>query len=171
MKTNHIFLLSTFLFIISITDSFSQKREKWMSNARMDKALKELKSPIEGEQGNWQVIKDGRLVFILTDEASNRMRIFTPVVEEKDVGFGELEKMLTANFHSALDAKYSMYEGFVISIFTHPLKELTEAQLLDALQQVITLADTFGTTFSSTNLIFGGEEQETVSEKEERTEE
>jgi hypothetical protein len=68
--------------------------------------------------------------------------------------------MLAANYHSALDAKYSLYEGFVVTVYTHPLKELTEDQLIDALKQVSTLAHTFGTTFSSTDLIFGEEQEE-----------
>ena len=80
--------------------------------------------------------------------------------------------MLEANFHSALDAKYSMFEGFVISVYTHPLRELTRDQFVDAMGQVVNLAQNFGTTYSSTSLIFGGENSEEKTEekkKEERT--
>lgn len=134
--------------------------QKGMTNKKMDKIFKEEASKVEGTMGNWQMIYEERLLFVLTDEAHNRMRIFTPVVEEKELDERLLKHMLEANFHSALDAKYSLYEGFVVTVYTHPLKELTEAQLKDAMQQVATLAYTFGTTFSSTDLIFG-QEQET----------
>ena len=82
----------------------------------------------------------------------------------------QMSRMLRANFHSALDAKYSVYEGFVVSVFTHPLRELTESQLLDAMRQVAKLAETYGTTYSSTGLIFGGEEEEEQEEESKQLE-
>ena len=97
------------------------------------------------------------------------MRVFTPVLEEDKLKDGQLKKMLEANFHSALDAKYSLYENFVVSVYTHPLKELTSEQFVEAMQQVVVLANTFGTTYSSTGLIFGGtEEEETEQEKKKK---
>ena len=95
------------------------------------------------------------------------MRIFTPVTEEKNLEQGQLKKMLEANFHSALDAKYSLYEGFVISVYTHPLKELQNDQLIDAMRQVVVLSRTFGESYSSTGLIFGGGAEEEGDEKKE----
>ena len=106
----------------------------------------------------------------LTDERNNRMRVFTPIVEEEAASATQMSRMLRANFHSALDAKYSVYEGFVVSVFTHPLRELTESQLLDAMRQVAKLAETYGTTYSSTGLIFGGEEEEEQEEESKQLE-
>ena len=114
---------------------------------------------VDGEEGSWNLLYLERILLVLTDETNNRMRIFTPIIEDKNLDKELLRKMLSANFHSALDAKYSLYNGFVISTFTHPLAELTEAQLKDAMRQVVNLADTFGTTFSSTELIFGSDEE------------
>jgi len=65
--------------------------------------------------------------------------------------------LLEANFDRALDAKYCLYEGFVCSVFTHPLKELQDHQFVDALQQVVNLANNYGTTFTSTDFVFGGD--------------
>lgn len=131
-----------------------------MNNRKLEKALNEAVKEIAGEEGAWHFYYRDRVLFVLTDEDNNRMRIFTPIIEEKEIDAQQMHKMLVANFHSALDAKYSIYEGFVISTYTHPLKELTEGQLLDALSQVINLADTFGTTYSSTELYFGGHSEE-----------
>jgi len=131
-----------------------------MNNVRMDSLLKITVNEIEGTLGSWQMNYGERVVLIITDERANRMRIFSPIVAETDLEEGQLKKMLHANFHSALDAKYSLYEGFVISIFTHPLNELTENQFLDALRQVVVLNHTFGTTYQSTDLIFPGSIQE-----------
>lgn len=143
-----------------------------MTNEIMGRILKAETTNIEGQLGNWQVLYRELPIFILTDESNNRMRIFTPFAQSNTLQPTELHKMLEANFHSALDAKYSMFEGFVISVYTHPLRELTRDQFVDAMGQVVNLAQNFGTTYSSTSLIFGGENSEEKTEekkKEERT--
>jgi len=160
--------LFVFLMLISIAPSaFAQsKDESPMTIKKMEKLLKKEVEDLEGKNGIWQMNYGGKLVLIVTDESANRMRIFSPVIEQEKMEVGVMEKMLTANFHSALDAKYSLYEGFVVSVFTHPLGELTSEQFLDALQQVVVLNLTYGTTFHSTDMIFnpGGVEEEPVKE-------
>lgn len=150
-------ILTTVLILLGLAGAgFSQKE---MNNDRLEKILREEVERIEGEAGSWMVYYGERLLLVMTDEASNRMRVFTPITEQRRIGAEETGRMLEANFHSALDAKYGFYEGFVVSVFTHPLAELTKKQLIDALRQVVTLADTFGTSYSSSNLIFGKEGQ------------
>ena len=127
-----------------------------MNNHKLEEILSKEVDKIEGEAGSWMIYYAEHILLLLTDETNNRMRIFSPIVEEEEITTGVMRKMLHANFHSALDAKYAFYEGFAVSIFTHPLAELSEAQLIDALRQVANLAATFGTTFSSTDLRFGG---------------
>lgn len=127
-----------------------------MTNARMDSILRTLPAEIEGEPGGWTLQVGDTPLVVITDARANRMRIFSPVVEETEVDEAMLAKLLEANFHSALDAKYAVYRGFVVSVFTHPLGELTDAQFEDALLQVLTLTRTYGTTFSSTDKVFGG---------------
>ncbi|MEM9917519.1 MAG: hypothetical protein AAF990_05450 [Bacteroidota bacterium] len=141
-----------------------------MSNQRMDKILREQAEAVEGQIGGWQVTFKNRLLLIITDERANRMRIFTPIAEQQYLGEEGMVKLLEANFHSALDAKYCLYDDFIISVFTHPLQELTEGQFVDALKQVATLADNFGTTYSSTDFIFapGAEEKEAPEKNDKR---
>ena len=116
----------------------------------------------------WQVVYQERYLFILTDETNNRMRIFTPFAEEKEMEQAEYQNMLIANFHSALDAKYCLYEGFIVSVFTHPLRELTRTQFIDAMQQVVYLANNYGTSYSSTELIFSPSTEELSEEEKEK---
>lgn len=125
-----------------------------MTVKRMERIFKRHADKVQGQPGAWEVYSGGRVLLVFTDEASNRMRIFSPIRESESLHREELETLLEANFYSALDAKYSLWEGFVISVFTHPLKELTEAQLVDAMHQVSKLAKTYGSTYSSTDLIF-----------------
>ncbi len=136
-----------------------------MDDKKLEKIMRKEGIKLEGERGSWLAYYQERALLVLTDERNNRMRIFTPIISEEEIGSIQMERMLRANFHSALDAKYSIYEGYVVSVFTHPLRELTETQLLDAMQQVARLAETFGTTYSSTELIFGGDEEEEKQEK------
>lgn len=164
-----LFLVIFLAIICSTGTLYAQKKTKVqpMTNALMGKILEEKTSKVEGENGLWSVELGERVLYVITDEANNRMRIFTPILGQSDLEEEHKEKMLEANFHSALDAKYGIYQDIVVSLFTHPLGELTEPQFVDALYQVVNLANTFGTTYSSTGLIFGGgqEEEEEDSEK------
>lgn len=101
------------------------------------------------------------------DENANRMRIITPIVETKELEEDQLLNMLVANFHSALDVKYALSDEIIWSVFIHPLKELSDNQVLDAIDQVFSAAATFGTTYSSTNLVFPGntKKKETPKQK------
>lgn len=158
-----IHVLFTFLFLFSFSLLSAQSE---MSNALMHEIFTEEVDEMEGGFGVWQLSYGGRLLLVVTDSSANRMRIFTPVFDQSMMEEGQMEKMLEANFHSALDAKYCLYEGYVVSVYTHPLRELTKEQLIDAMRQVVILADTFGTTYQSTDMIFGGgaEEEPKVNE-------
>lgn len=155
MKFLKIILL---LNICLLTTQFAVAQK--MNNKAMGKIFKKVATNLDGELGAWEVTYKERIMLVLTDETNNRMRIFTPIAAEEEIGAREFKIMLEANFHSALDAKYSLYNGYVISVFTHPLKELSETQLVDALSQVAVLANNFGTTYSSTDLLFGVETEE-----------
>lgn len=161
-----IALLVSLLLTLSSVCTHAQR----MDNKRMLKAFEKAAIQVEGEPGAWMAYFNDYILLVITDERNNRMRIFTPIVEEEAASPAQMSRMLKANFHSALDAKYSVYEGFVVSVFTHPLKELTEGQLLDAMRQVAKLAETFGTTYSSTELIFGEEEEEKEKKEEQPVE-
>ncbi|MEM7595784.1 MAG: hypothetical protein AAF383_30500, partial [Cyanobacteria bacterium P01_A01_bin.83] len=63
-------------------------------------------------------------------------------------------KMMVANFHTALDARYAISNGVVVTTFIHPLSSLQERDLLSALNQVSSLAETFGTSYTSGEVLF-----------------
>jgi hypothetical protein len=154
------------LFTLFCLTSFAQ--EGPMNNKRMAVIIRAEVEKVEGEDGAWQIFYGGKPLMILTDEPNNRMRIFSPILEEEKLEEGQMKKLLEANFHSALDAKYSLYNGFVISVFTHPLGALQKDQFIDAMQQVVNLSENFGTSYSSTGLIFGGGVQGEEENKDER---
>ena len=128
-----------------------------MTNEKMSKILLREAEEVEGDAGRWQFKFKDLQLYILTDENANRMRIMTPIVEEKDLKKEQYKVMLEANFDKALDAKYSIYQDVVWSVYTHPLGELTVEQFKDAMSQVARLSENFGGSYTSTDWTFGGE--------------
>ena len=100
---------------------------------------------------------DGIQIYLIADESANRMRLISGITEESKVKAEDLKKMMEANFDRALDAKYALSNGFLWSVYAHPLKELEKEQLIDALYQVKNLVNNYGTTYNSTDFIFGAD--------------
>jgi hypothetical protein len=148
------FILFALLILINLS-VYSQN----MNNEKMGKILESVADSIQGQNGQWQ-FKIKEVVFMcITDTNHNRMRIISPITEAKRLDDKLKSAALVANFHSALDVKYAIADDFLWSAFIHPLKELSEAQVLDAVKQVYSANVTFGTTFSSTTLIFPGSQK------------
>lgn len=95
-------------------------------------------------------------VTVIVDETANRMRILVPVSSAEGLDAEALLRLLQANFDSALDARYAIANGRLWSTFIHPLAELQGDQLISGLAQTVTLAQTYGDTYSSGALVFGG---------------
>lgn len=144
-----IFFLTS---ILALTISASAQ----MNNQKLEKLLTPHTDSIQGFEGRWQLRVNDLIMVVLTDEKSDRMRIIAPITEVSKLDEGLLLDCLTANFHSALDVKYAISDGLLWSVYVHPLSILTEMEVNSALQQVYRAAATFGTTFSSTQLLFGG---------------
>lgn len=160
------FLLSTLLVVpVFLIGQSSEKLAHQMNNVKIGEIIRNIGEEVEGVPGNWQLTYGDQILFIVTDEPHNRMRIFTPIAKREEIGQEELEQMLEANFHAALDAKYALYAGFVVSLFTHPLGELTPEQFKDAIKQVAVAGQNFGTSYSSTDLIFGGNQNAEADKK------
>lgn len=127
-----------------------------MDNERLGQLIRGLSARVEGENGYWSFEVRNRSLLVLTDEGADRMRIMTAVVEDSALTNEELAVLLAANFDRALDARYAVARGYLWSAFLHPLTTLTEAQFLDGVEQVVNLADNYGTSYSSSDLIFQG---------------
>ncbi len=158
-------VLITGLALMSTNLSQAQSAFDKMTNSKLEKILHRVSEQVdripgsEDAPGRWKMVYMQRELFVITDEAANRMRVMTPIIEEENLDVEDMKVLLEANFDRALDAKYSLYQGFLWSSFTHPLQELTVEQFKDALKQVATLADRYGDTYSSTDLVFGGESE------------
>ena len=74
----------------------------------------------------------------------------------EEVSKKEMYECMEANFHSALDVKYAVSDEIMWAVYIHPLKELSDDQVRDAIKQVFFAVLSYGTTYSSTDLTFPG---------------
>lgn len=129
-----------------------------MNNEQLATILAKLSDDFSGQKGQWQFTIKQLGMYCLTDEFHNRMRIIAPVTKMAQVTDLQMRRCMEANFHSALDVKYAISNDVLWVAFIHPLKELTDNQVVDAVQQVYAAVATFGTSYSSSNLYFPTDE-------------
>lgn len=98
----------------------------------------------------------GVRVTMVYDINADRMRLVTPVAEISDIGTDDLFRLMQANFDSALDARYALGQGVLWSTFLHPLSTLTLDDFASGIGQTVNLVATYGTTYSSGIIVFGG---------------
>lgn len=148
-------LIFSFVFIFSVQFSHAQD----MNNEIMGSVFELVADTLIGQNGQWQMYFGEIPMMVITDEFHNRMRIISPIKKTEDTSPEEIMQCMEANFHSALDVKYAIADGFIWSAFIHPLKELTRDQLFDAMLQVRAASLTYGDTFTSTDLVFPKSEE------------
>jgi hypothetical protein len=138
-----------------------------MTNDKLEKIIYVIADSLRGDTGNWQFMIKERMLVCITDEKNNRMRIMSPIIEQKKLAYIDMLKLMEANFHTALDVKYAISDDLLWSVYIHPLKELSKEELLSAINQVYAAAITYGTTYNSTGLTFPNkrEQDEKVAKK------
>jgi len=105
-----------------------------------------------------------REMMMVYDSEANRMRVISPVIQVSALPDGVMERMLQANYDAVLDARYAIANDIVWSTFIHPLSSLTQNDFLSALAQTVTAAETFGTSYTSGAVVFGGGDSSGIHE-------
>ena len=126
-----------------------------MTQSELKKIITEIAENVQGSANNITFYYNGANMALLSNVAANRMRIIAPVISAKDMSEQQILASLVSNYHLALDARYAIGDGVLYSVYIHPLKELTDEQLVSAVRQVATLRNTFGTSYTSGELSFG----------------
>ena len=162
--TNFRLLIFISLFLGSLFSANAQK----MTNKKLEKILETMSDTLSGNPGFWEFSIAGIPMLCITDENHNRMRIISPIKQMTDVSGKELDEVLKANFHSALDARYAVSDEIIWVAYIHPLKELSNEQLKGAIVQVYNAYISYGTTYSSTDMAFPKSQKERQKEQKER---
>lgn len=125
-----------------------------MTIERLETILRNEVRNIQGNTGRWQFTLEEQSMIVITDTTYNRMRIVAPIIPTNQLSPQQVQAMLVANFHSALDARYAVSNGTVVAVFVHPLSSLQTNDFRSGLLQVANLAKSFGTSYSSGGLGF-----------------
>lgn len=142
-----------------------------MTPLRMAMIVREIDADAEIFPGSIAFTCDDVPVTIIYDPFANRMRAIVPIASAEGLSENRLMRLMQANFDSALDARYAVAQGRVWSVFIHPLAELNRRQLIGGVAQTVALAQTYGTTYSSSETLFlRGDSGESLRELLESTE-
>ncbi|MEL6301074.1 MAG: hypothetical protein AAFR07_05495 [Pseudomonadota bacterium] len=105
-------------------------------------------------------------ILLISDPAADRMRVMIPINDANALDEQELTRLMQANFDSALDARYAIANDVLWGTFIHRLSTLSELDLLSGIGQTINIAETFGTSYSSGELVFGGGDSSAIQRRE-----
>ena len=95
-------------------------------------------------------------VTLVYDINADRMRLISPASSIEELDAEMLVRLMQANFDTALDSRYALAGGILWATYLHPLSTLSSDQFGSGLGQTINLVATFGSTFTSGAIVFGG---------------
>ncbi len=130
--------------------------EPAMSLSRMAEIVFALDENAVSRGNLFELTVAGARMLIITDPAADRMRAMIPIRAAEGLTPDDLQRMMQANFDSALDARYAVAQGRVWAVFIHPLSPLTRAQFISGIGQTVNVAQTYGTLFTGGAMQFGG---------------
>lgn len=120
-----------------------------MTMDRMGDIVTALDADARFTGSGYEFTIDDVSVLIVADVRANRMRAMVPIRAADDLTAEELERVMQANFDSALDARYAIANGRLWGVFIHPLAELQRDQLISGIAQTVNVAMTYGGLYSS----------------------
>lgn len=136
-----------------------------MTYERLGRILAVLDPELEPSGPAFQLRIEEIPVFVITDEAADRMRAMVPIRSAADLSTEDLMRMMQANFDSALDARYAVANGTLWATFIHPLSPLKKDQLISGLGQTVNVARTYGSLYSGGGVQFGGGDSSTLQQQ------
>ncbi|WP_433989656.1 hypothetical protein SuNHUV7_03630 (plasmid) [Pseudoseohaeicola sp. NH-UV-7] len=95
-------------------------------------------------------------ILIITDPRADRMRAMVPIRLAEDIDAAEWQRLMQANFDSALDARYAVAQGRLWAVFIHPLSPLERDQFISGIGQTVNVAQTYGSLYTGGAMQFGG---------------
>lgn len=154
-------LLLLSICLVSLSSVISQE----MTLEKLKKTIQSKARLVEDVGAMAEYELDSVSIVLVTDVTNNRMRLVAGILEVEKLKEKDYKILMEANFDRALDAKYAISNGILWSVFVHPLKELNEELVINGLYQVRNLVYTYGTTYTSTQFVFGGQEEEKKPKK------
>jgi hypothetical protein len=91
---------------------------------------------------SWRLLIDGQPITCLADETRDELRLVLPVGELAARSEDERERLLAANFHASLQARFALFEGVVVAMWGGRLSALDAEALGRAVREVVALQNT-----------------------------
>jgi len=127
----------------------AQDAEPHMTLDRMGQIVEALDPQVSVLDAAFSFTIDDIPVLIVTDVRANRMRAMVPIRSADTMTAEELQRVMQANFDSALDARYAIAQGRLWGVYLHPFKELERDQLISGIAQTVNVAKTYGALYTS----------------------
>ena len=156
MRLQIIALLATLALPAAAQDAPDSSPEPAMTTERLSAIVSALDPDAIIGMRTWQMRVGETSVLIVADPDNGRMRAMAPIREADGMAPEELERMMQANFDSALDARYAIAQGILWAAFIQPFEPLEKDQFISGLWQVANLAQSYGTLYSGGALQYGG---------------
>lgn len=134
-----------------------------MTQERLHAIIHDFAEVIREEGSVVEFTHGETLLICISDSSHDRMRIIAPITETRNLQSDQLMICLQANFHTVLDARYAIANGMLYAAYIHPLSPLEPEQVESAIRQVASAHRTFGTTYTSGELLFPPGESEEES--------
>ena len=156
--------MKKFILIGLLISGFSTlaSAEEVMTPKILQDVITELAQEVKVDNNVIQFSYQGIEMILVYDTAADRMRMMSPIIATKDLQEGMLEKAMAANYHSALDARYAIFDEIVWSVFIHPLSDLKVSFFKSAVLQVATAKATFGNGYTSGAMSFGTSQEDVI---------
>ena len=127
----------------------AQEAEPHMTLPRMAEIVLALDPDAQISGPGFSLVIDDIPVLIVTDVRANRMRAMVPIRSADTMSPEEMQRVMQANFDSALDARYAVAQGQLWGVYLHPFKELERDQFISGVAQTVNVAKSYGSLYSS----------------------
>ena len=144
------------LMICLAAPATAQDAEPDMTIERMAQIIVALDPDVQISGTTFGLTIDDTPVLIVTDLNNDRMRAMVHIRPAAGIEPVELQRLMQANFDSALDARYAIARGQLWGVFIHPFSPLHKDQFISGLAQAVNVAQTYGSLYTGGAMQFGG---------------
>ena len=153
------------LLLVACSQALKSSNPGPMSGAIMKALLQEIDEEAQLSANSVVFQIKERELMLVFDESADRMRIMAPVAPAGSVSEDIYLRMLQANHDAVLDPRYSVANDIIWVAFIHKLSTLDKEDFLSAIAQCYTAAETFGSSYTSGALVFGGGDSNAIHEE------
>lgn len=162
LKILRVVLIALFLFGLAACNAASTSEK--MTGKKLSDLILAFDKDAKVNEASVEFTLAERPVFLVYDSKADRMRIMSPIAQAALANGDIHERMLQANYDAVLDARYALANDVIWAVFIHPLGSLTKDDFLSGVAQTVTAAETFGTTYTSGAIVFGGGDTSDIHE-------